>query len=198
MRETQVRSFTLLLAAAALAGVSAVEAADLNYTFVQGGFSQVEVDGADDGDGLFLEGSLGFGTNWLAFAEYSTAEFDAGAADVDFDQFIVGLGGHFPLGADMDFVGKIGYLDVSAEVNTPFGRVSADDTGYMLSGGVRGVVLERIELEGLLEYFDIGDEDDTGIALSALYRFTDLFSLGAKIATADNTDEIGVLARLSF
>lgn len=190
----------LVLMATVFAGMAAATADDLDYTYVEAGYGQVEIDGLDeDGDALFIGGSFGFGENWMVFGEYSTSEFDAGGgAEVDFDQLVLGLGGHFPIATSVDFVGKLGYVDVSADVSTPFGSASVDDSGYLLSGGVRALVAQRFELAGALEYVDIGDSDDTGISLSGLYHFTDLFSLGARFATSDDADEIGVFARLTF
>ena len=189
-----------VLIASILATCAAAQADELDYTYVEAGFGQVDIDGLDeDGDALFVGGSYGFGTNWLVFGEYSTAEFDAGAgAEVDFDQFVVGFGAHFPIAPRVDFVGKLGYVDVGADVSTPFGSASADESGYLLSGGVRSLFGQRFELEGAIEYVDIGDEDDTGISLSGLYRFTDLFSLGVRLATSDDSDEYGLFARFTF
>jgi hypothetical protein len=190
-----------VLIASILAAVASAQADELDYTYLEAGFGQVDIDGLDeDGDALFVGGSYGFGTNWLVFGEYSTAEFDAGAgAEVDFDQFVIGFGAHFPIANAVDFVGRIGYVDASADVSAPFlGTVSVDDSGYALSGGLRALVAQRFELEGSIDYVDFGDSDDTGISLSGLYRFTDLFSLGARLASSDDSDEYGLFARFTF
>jgi hypothetical protein len=182
-----------------LACIGTAQAYQIDYTFVEAVFSQVEIDGVDDGDGWFIGGSYGFGTNWLAFAEYSTASFDAGpGTDVDFDQLTLGVGGHCPMTTNVDFVGKLGFVDLSAEVRTPFGNASADDTGILLSAGVRALVMPRVELSGALEYIDVGDGDDTGIKLQGLYQFTDLFALGAALGFGDNTDQYGIFGRVAF
>jgi Outer membrane protein beta-barrel domain len=196
MRGAHVRRFVLI--ASALAGIATAQADELDYTYVEAGFGRVEIDNVDTGDGLFLGGSLGFGTNWLAFGEYSTSSFDVGGTNVDFNQIVLGLGGHFPIADSVDFVGKVGYVDASADVGTPFGTVSVDDNGYLLSGGVRALVAQSFELAASVDYVDYGDSDDTGINLWGLYRFNELFSLGARAGFADNTDEYGVFGRLTF
>lgn len=190
----------IVLVASVLAALGSAQADELDYTYVEAGFGQVEIDGVDEeGDALFLGGSYGIGDTWLLFGEYSTAEFDVGGgAEVDFDQFVVGMGAHFPIATSVDFVGKIGYVDWSADVSTPVGSASIDDTGYMLSGGVRALLGQSFELAGSIDYVDIGDSDDTGITLLGRYRLTDLFSFGALITTSDDMDEYGLFARLSF
>jgi hypothetical protein len=183
----------------ALAGFASAQAGDLSYTYAEGGFAQVDIDGIDEGDGYFIGGSLAFGTNWLAFVEYGTAEFDQGVAEADVDELQLGFGGHFPAAENMDFVGRIAYVDQSVDVNVPgLGSASADENGYMLSAGLRGRAMDRLDLMGAIEYVDVGDGDDTGLMLRGLYEFTDMFSLGARAGLSDDVTELGIFARFTF
>lgn len=188
----------LVWAVAALAGFAGAQASDLSYTYAEGGFAQVDIDSIDEGDGYFVGGSLGFGTNWLAFVEFDTAKFDEGVMDADVDEFTLGFGAHFPMTEKVDFIGRLAYVDQSVDVNTPFGGGSADENGFMLSAGLRGRALGRLDLQGALEYVDVGDGDDTGLALRGLYEFTNMFSLGARMGYSDDVTEYGVFARFSF
>jgi hypothetical protein len=183
----------------ALAGIASAQADDLSYSYAEGGFGQVDIDGIDEGDGYFIGGSLGFGTNWLGFVEYDTAEFDESGVEADVDELQLGFGGHFPMNDTVDFVGKIAYVDQSVEVSVPgFGSASADENGYMLSAGMRGRALGRLDLTGAIEYVDVGDGDDTGLALHGLYEFTNMFSLGARAGFSDDVNEYGLFARFTF
>lgn len=188
----------LVCALVAVAGMAAAHAGDLSYTYAEGGLGRVDVDSIDTGDSYFLGGSLAFGTNWLGFAEYSMSSFDQAGADADVDQLQIGFGGHFPMTDSVDFVGKLAYVDESVDVNTPVGSASADENGYMLSAGVRGHALEKLDLMGAVEYVDLGDSDDTGLSLRGLYEFTDMFSLGARVGYSDDATAYGVFARFSF
>lgn len=188
----------LVWALMAVAGMTTANAGDLSYTYAEGGFGRVDLDNIDTGDSYFLGGSLAFGTNWLGFAEYSKSDFSQAGADANVDQFQIGFGGHFPMTDAVDFVGKLAYVDESVDVNTPFGNGTADDSGYMLSAGVRTQVLEKLDLTGAVEYVDFGDSDDTGLSLRGLYEFTDMFSLGARVGYSDNSSAYGVFARFSF
>jgi hypothetical protein len=184
----------------AVAGMATAQADDLSYSYAEGGFGVVDFDAlSEDGDGYFLGGSIGFGTNWLGFAEYSVASFDEAGADVDVDEIQLGFGGHWPMSKGVDFVGKLAYVDQSVDVSVPgFGSASADENGYMLSAGVRGVAFDRLDLTGEIQYVDVGDGSDTGLGLRGLYQFTDMFSLGARVGSSDDVTEYGVFARFTF
>ena len=189
----------LIWAVVALAGTAGAQASDLSYSYAEGGFGIVDVDAiSEEGDGFFLGGSLGFGTNWLGFVEYSMAEFDVSGSTADVDEIQLGFGGHFAMNESLDFVGRLAYVDQTVDVSTPFGNASADENGYMLSAGLRGMAFGRLDLMGAIEYVDVGESDDTGLALRGLYQFTDMFSLGARVGTSDDSTEYGVFGRFTF
>ncbi len=191
---------TYLWAVVALAGMASAHASDLSYSYAEGGFGRMEIDGIDpDGEGFFIGGSMGFGTNWLAYVEYGSADFEEGGVEATIDELQLGFGGHFPMSERVDFVGKLAYLDQSIEVDVPgLGSVSDDENGFMLSAGVRGRALEKLDLMAALEYVDVGEEDDTGLALRGVYDFTDMFSLGGRIDYADDSSQYGIFARFRF
>ena len=189
----------LTWAVIALAGVVGTANADkLSYSYAEAGAGIVDVDEIDSGDGYFVGGSVGIGNNWLGFAEYSLGKFDESGVSADIDEITIGIGAHFAMTDKVDFVGKLGYVDTSLEIDSPIGDISADDNGYMLSAGVRGQATERFELQGAVEYVDFGDSDDTGLEISGQYSFTDMFSLGARAGFSDDTNEYGVYARFTF
>ena len=77
---------TGVLAALALGAATSVAAADFSYSTVDAGWARTDIDDLNEnGDGFFLRGSVGFGTNWFAAAGYRQVSFDVGGNDVDFD-----------------------------------------------------------------------------------------------------------------
>ena len=68
---------SLLLAVAPLASM----AADMSYSYVDAGYVETDIENGPTADGFALRGSVGFGGNWLAFAEY--ADQSVGGADLD-------------------------------------------------------------------------------------------------------------------
>lgn len=176
----------------ALAGANVATAADLKYTFVDVGLASVDVDNGGDGDVLFARGSYEFSPNWFVFGGISKAEFDVGPFDVDVDTLDFGAGAHFPITSQVDFVGKLKYVDVS--VDGP-----GDDDGFGLSAGLRARPLAAVEVEGSIEYVDLDEAgDDTSARLGARYYFTSLISAGAEVQFSDDAKTYGIYARFTF
>ena len=184
----KVLGFTLLVfAAPALAG-------DLSYNYLQLGYQRVDVDDINvDGDGFGLGGSFEVGENWFIQAGYATAELDFG---VDLDQLGVGVGYHVDMSENADFFATLSYVSVEASVP---GFGSADDDGFGVSIGVRGMVSEQVELTGSLGYVDLSDSgDSTSLNAAAFYNFTDAFALGLVLGTDDDVTSYGLAGRFYF
>jgi hypothetical protein len=178
---------TLLLAAAPIAA----QAEDMSYSFVDLGYAETNLDGGPTGDGFGARGSVGFAKNFFVFANYLNQDF--GPADID--NYSVGFGGHLEIAESVDLVGKAGYLKADASG----GGLSAEDSGYLVSAGVRARPASQFELEGNVIYRDLGSNaDDTAVAVAARYFFTDMFAIGAEYELGDDADTWFAGVRLSF
>lgn len=186
-----------VLTVLALGVATTAPAADFSYSWVDAGWAQSDLDDVNEtGDGFFVRGSVGFGTNWFASAGYRQVSFDVGGFDADFDLIDVGFGGHLPLTDKIDGVARISYIDVSAD--GPFGS-SADDNGYGLSAGIRALVAPQFELEASLEYTDLDDSgDSTAGRLGARFHFTPAWAVGAEVLFGDDQTDFGLYGRYSF
>ena len=170
----------LMLAAAPLAAL----AEDMSYSYVEVGYVDADLADVASGDGPSLRGSANFAEKFFAFGEYTTLDFPGG---VDLDQYVVGLGGHFGIFDNADFVGRVGYTEF--DVSVPgLGSGSAD--GYVVSAGIRGQVAEDFELEGHVIHTDLGSDlgDSTGFVVGGRYFFTGSLAIGLEYRTGD---EIG-------
>jgi hypothetical protein len=166
-----------------------------NYTYVELGYDETDFDvgpGNDvDGDGLTLSGSFRLTDDWHLFAAYGQDDLDFG---IDVDSYAIGVGYSYPVRNDIDIYGRVLYID--QEVDFP-GPGSADDDGLGLQFRVRGRVNDKVELEGGLQYIDVGDSD-TSLQASARYYFTKAFSAGVGITFGGDADGLGINARFSF
>lgn len=195
---TRTPIFCGVFAALALgAATGAAAADDISYSYVDAGWAQSDIDGIDeDGDGLFLRGSVAFGERWFASVGYRQVSFDVGGNDLDLDLVDVGLGGHLPLTGTVDGVARLSYVDVSAD--GPFGA-SFDDNGYAVSVGVRARPSAQFELDAFLDYTDLDDSgDDTAARLGARYYFTPAWAVGAEVSFSDDQTDIGLYGRFTF
>jgi len=172
----------------------AAQAEDMSYSFIDLGYSEVDIDsGGPTGDGFGVRGSVGFAENFFVFADYSSYDF-SGGVDVDF--YSVGLGGHMEIADNVDLVGRAGYAKADASAGGGFGL---DDDGYVVAAGVRARPADSFELEGNVIYTDFGSgADDTAVAVAARYFFTKNFAVGAEFQLADDANTLFAGVRFSF
>ena len=157
-------------------------AGNLSYTFLEGGYGEVDIDDPDiDGDGWAVGGSVGV-TDWVhLYANYQTVDFDN--LDAELDQWGAGVGVSVPVGDRADIVGEIGYIN--STLDTFFGDI--DDDGYSVSAAIRGRVADPFELAGGVTYADLDDAgDDTTFFASARYYFVESFAVGAGYSVGDD------------
>jgi hypothetical protein len=157
--------------------------------------AEVDSDFVDvDGDGIQLRGSLPVYQNFFAVAEYESLDLDNG---VDATRLLVGAGGHWPLGNNLDLVARGGV--VSYEVD--YGRFDDDDTGLFVGARIRTIVAPKIEVEAGVEHFEFevaGLDGDTYIIGEARYNFTSQWSAGAIITLGGDVSVIGAQGRFNF
>jgi outer membrane protein with beta-barrel domain len=168
---------------------------EFSYSYVEIGYDEIDFDvpavGGIDGDGLTVSGSYELTDEWHIFAAYGTNDLDF---DIDLDTLAIGAGYVFPLNQDVDIYGRVLYID--QEVDVPgFGDVGDDGLG--LQGRIRARMTPELELEGGVQYIDVGDSD-TSLQVAARYHFTEVFSAGIGLTFGGDADAIGVNARFQF
>jgi hypothetical protein len=187
-----------LICAAALALPLAASAEQLSYRYVDvAHFPEAEIDSGNvdvDGDGLQLRGSLPVYQNIFAIAEFQSLDLDN---DVDTTRFMVGVGGHWPLGNNLDIIARGGV--VSYEVDSRFG--DDDDTGLFAGVRLRTFVAPKIEVEGGVEHLAVdvaGSDSDTFLIAEGRYNFNSQFSAGLLITLGGDTSVFGAQGRFNF
>ena len=190
VRTRFLRLFLLSLVASSAAAV----ADGPDYSYIQGSYGQIEFDDIDvDGDGFGIAGSAALTERFHLFGGYTTADLGSG---IDLNQLEAGVGLNHPVSDTMDMVLSLAY--VSAEVDAG-GLGSADDSGYGLGIGLRGMLTPVFEVNGELQYVDFGDGgDDTGFGAGFLYSFTDQFAAGASGDWSDDFTTYQLNARFRF
>lgn len=180
---------SLVLAAAPLAAM----AEDMSYSYVDLAYVDTDFDAVgESADGFGLRGSIGFGQNWFAFAEYASTSVQS----VDIDNVAVGVGGHYGLNDGLDLVGRLGYIQV--DLSAP-GGFDADDDGFLADLGLRGRVGDAVELEGAVRYTDFSDGgDDTALVVGGRFHFNQTWAVGAEYSSGDDLSTLLAYVRASF
>jgi hypothetical protein len=162
------------------AGAGAVLAQSPGWKYVEGGLWNVNPDRGSSEDGWFLGGSweLGKETRFHVFAE---------AGDLDSNtQWSVGGGWHGLLGERADIVAEGAFVDAD-EVD-----------GFRVAGGVRWMLLRRLELNGWVNYVDLDSTDQTSFEVGAIFDLTKRFGVGGSYDWGDDFDTTRVFVRFNF
>lgn len=193
MRTQRTLVLTLVTFMLGLPFAASAGAADLNYSYIEGGWTEVGVKDAPDGDGWRLGGSAALGDHVHVFGSYTDAEID----NSDFDAQIMrlGLGWNTGVSDNSDLVVRANYLELDS--NFPIGGSGSD--GYEAEVGLRSAFGTRFETYAAAGYIDTdrGDGDLYG-KLGAQYKFTPRFGLVGNVTLSDDANEYFVGPRLSF
>ena len=184
------------LIVALLAFSASATAQDLNYTFINATYGNVDFDDSIldvDGSGFGLAGSVGFTDNFHAFAEYQTAAMDF---DVDLNILEAGIGYNHGLSDTVDIIGRLSYVDV--EASAP-GVPSDSEDGYAAGVGIRAALTQMVELNGGVDYVDFSESgSETRINAGIQLNFTESISAGLKGVFWDDVTVLQLNARFYF
>ena len=191
----RLKIISSLVASAALLPVLA-HADGLSYSYLEGAYINSDVDNFnEDVDGLALRGSFEITDQVFLFGSFSDQSTSIFGSDVDLTAFRIGAGYAWPIAKNVDVYGRIGYARVEADLPGP----NLSDDGYTLGVGMRGRVIEPLELEGAVNYTDLNDSgDDTSLGLAARYFFTPQFAVGVEGEFGNDVDTYGVNVRWNF
>lgn len=183
---------------ALLASISSgAQAANFDYTYGQVGYE------TGDFDGLTLTGSFEVNEEVFVLARYAALTNDDAGIDVDYTDISVGAGYHMPIDEKTDAVFTVSFD--SAEVDIPsvtilgftFPGSTVDDTGILLTAGVRHNLNANVELAGGI-YHNTTFTGDTGFHGEARYNINNEMSAGLSFMTGDFLDGLGINFRMGF
>lgn len=232
----------LQLPLTALAGLmllpaTSFAARDLNYTDIQLDYIVQNVDlyqdnqvfenvveDIDDGTGFGLSGSYAFTQNMFVFGNYSNTEADftytndAGMRvreGEDIKTMQLGLGYFAPLTRQMDFVGRLSYMDVDYgelefgetnndvnqfdDIDNAFRDLTEDSSdGYSIDVGVNSQIVEWLEAGGGLRYTDLDSGDDFGVFGNLLFEINPNMGVNVAVDFGDMVSFYSLGLRLSM
>lgn len=183
---------TLGLAMASGAAMAQDVSSPSNYTFVEGGYSHMNLDDTSiDIRGAYLRGSYEFNdSGFYVFGRAQRGEIES--TDFHLNEYEAGVGYHRALGDRVD-----GFAELSAErLDGPFGLES---NGYRAGVGVKYAMTDRFEGLAQVNYRDGRDYvgDTTGV-LGVKYAFTPKWSMVGNVEFDGDGQLYNVGARYSF
>ena len=185
---------TLTALALALALPFSAQAADLSYSYIEGGWQKFDIDRGSDSDGWVVNGSAALGENFHIYGGYGQNELDI--LNVDAEVWRLGVGWNTGISDNSDLVVRANYVEAKTDI-PGFRSVKAD--GYEAEVGVRTAFGQKFETYAAAGYVDVerGSGDFYG-KLGGQYKFTPTFGLVAQATLADGGNEYFVGPRLSF
>jgi len=175
-----------------LLGVFSAQAADFNYTYFDAAYGEVTIDDdfADiDGDGYSLSGSVAISDSIAIRAGYTDMSYDYA---IDSEEILVGLEFHTPIGESTDLLLGLSVIRAEVSVDILGINVSEDDTGNVISAGIRHKLSETVEINGGISRVDVFDDSDTQFFAGLLFDVTENVSIGLGIGRADDADSFSI------
>lgn len=189
--------------ASLLFGGSAL-AKPFSYTYAEGGIADVEDDGDQDADLMFLGGSYALDHTQRIIVRASVSKLDYDR-DVEFDAISVGVGHPISISLRSDVLFALDYSFAESESDIrALDNVDADS--LTASATSRTWLTNNIEgnLIASLIHQEVGNDNDSGVELGAGLRVYVIppVSIAATISRSFigdmDRDSIGVSARLQF
>ena len=178
-----LRKIAVLGVAAALAaGAQSASATDFSYNYLEGAFVS-----GDDFDGFGVNGAVEFTGEFFGHAGIDALEADNG---VDLSLLSVGAGYSHGINEALDLLATASLKRIKVDGG-------GSDNGFGLGVGVRGRVLEKLELTAGIEYVDF-DNSDTTLQVGGRWYFTPNFAAGIDLTDNDFGSTLRFVARYDF
>lgn len=202
----------------------AAAAQELSYSYLEGDYMSLDIDGIDDqadiveeiddGTGFGVRTSLALGPTFFVFADYSETSsdvtFNSGTGilpqDTDINRLNAGAGFHMPVldradlvirGAytDMDF----GDFDLGGSTDPDVEDLNDDSSdGWFADAGLRAQLFESFEALGAVRYTDIEGTDQVSVVGEGLFEFNQNLGLAIGFEAGDELTTYHAGVRLSF
>jgi Ax21 family sulfation-dependent quorum factor len=188
MKRTFAASFLALTCAAAN-----VDAADLDYSYIEAGYSNIDIDNGPEADGWSVGGSAAVSENFHVFGSYTRDELDQ--SNVEIRPWRIGLGWNRSISDGSDLVVRANYLDFSGS--------AIDVDGWETEVGVRSALTANFETYVALGYGhtdgpQVDSDGDIYGRLGAQYKFNPRWGVTASATLGEGSNEYFIGPRLSF
>lgn len=165
-----------------------------SYNFIEAGYFRSNLEGVkQDAEGWGIRASYDVVPNVNLIGAFKYRSTDFGSGELEITDYIVGIGSHHAVHPKADAYGSFDFR--YQEFDTP-GK-SENDTGYGITGGIRALPHQRLELDAAITYSYVATSD-TELGLLARGYITEKISLGAGVAFSDDATNYTLGLRVNF
>jgi len=175
-----------ILAIGLAAAAFTANASDLNYTYVEGSYNKVDVEG-ESFDGFGVKGSYKFNDSFYGFAGYQQNDDDF----FELSETNIGLGFRKSLNTKTDWTNEVSFVSNDIDLSAVAGVGGNSENGYRLATGVRSLLTDKFEVKANVNYTDVSNfGDGFGIGAGAVYHLNNTWGLTANYdyGKRDNTE----------
>jgi hypothetical protein len=201
LNSSTTRGFIMVIL---LVSASNVMSEGISYDYVQGSYVSTSMDsgtteGDVDGNGYGFLASLSITPNYAFTVVLVATAFDTfQSVDTDTTDLAFGVTAHTSVSTGTDIFGNFSVLVAKVETTDGINPISDDDTGYVISIGLRHLVTDALELEAGASREDVFEDTSNSFGVTARFYVSETFSLGVGYATGDDVDSLLLNARLNM
>ena len=189
----------LAICALSLSGfVSSVQANNINYDYIEVGYSLINDSGASGGFTLSGSYDVYENVNVIGNLFISTTTDKSVADDIDASAYTIGLGYHYRYSEEFDFFAEALLLNTDSTATKSGIKVNRDDTGYVAALGVRSPLNDKVELLGRIERRNSDHLSETVFTFGGLYKYNEKTSLGLKLNTGSEDGSEALTASICW
>lgn len=170
--------------------ISSVQATNIDYDYVEVGYTLIN--DFDASGGVSLSGSYDIfdNINVIGSLFVSTTTNSTVFDDIDVTNYSLGFGYHSATSDTLDFFVEARLLNTDTTATTKGVKVNQDDTGSMMSFGVRNQLNDKVELLGRIDRRNTDAAGETVFTFGGRYERNKKLSFGLEFTTgADNGSE---------
>lgn len=198
----KISKYNYLVTISLLALSTSAISREISYDFVQGSYESITDSslGVDvDGNAYSFSGSFSISPNIAITALFGSASFDrVFGIEVDATEFDFGITAHTSIASGTDISGNFSVINGDIEASDGFTTASTDDTGNMISVGIRHMASDNAEIDVGFSRVDIFDDTSNSFGFGARFYANETFSIGIGYSAGDDIDTIILNARIDI
>ena len=166
----------------------AAQAADFDYSYLEGGYASVNPSGGGSSlTGFEVDGSYQFMPNWHALAGYQHVS----CCGVSQNTLDAGAGWNTGLADNVDLYIDGQFLSVDA-------TRAGTHTGWAAEGGIRAALAEKFELDGFVNHSDVNSDTENTLGVRGLFAIDKYWHLFASYSNNSDFDTFLLGVRYNF